>query len=329
MTPKTKPDVIVHKGNYPGWPWVTRTQKGKLLCVWRDDSVHGFSPTGRVMVADSDDGGKTWSPGRVVIDYGGVDDRNAAIAELPDDTLLVCYNTYTSKHVSKSRVIRSTDGGQSWQDDLAIDERDARTRSAPIPLSTGDILIPYYVAPGNGSLAALSSDGGKKWTTVRVPDVPGFIGDEWDALEVSPKRIIGLIRNSHPSRDGFFWVTESGDGGRTWSKPLLTNVQSQRAPSPPALGLHQGKPVLTYADRRMVSVSMVRPEDDRFVKWDVANRLPCYQYLPDGKPIPDGSYPVSVEIDAGRRFVVDYEIRPDARQIAGYLVDIPKGWISQ
>lgn len=326
MNVKSKPDVIVYRGSYPGWPWVVRTRKGRLLSVFRDDSVHGFSPTGRVVICESADGGKTWSAGRVVIDHGGVDDRNAAIGEMPDGTLLVCYNTYTAKQSSKSRVIRSTDGGQSWEDDVAIDERDARTRSAPIALTTGDILIPYYVAPGNGSLAAISGDGGRTWTTVSVPDVAGFIGDEWDVLEVEPKRLIGLIRNSHPSCDGHFWMTESRDAGRTWAKPLLTNVQSKRAPSPPHLGTHGGRPVLTYADQRMVSVSMVRPVDDRFVKWDVANRLPCYQYQPDGKPIADASYPASVELSADRRFVVDYEIRPGSHQIAGYFVDIPAGW---
>jgi hypothetical protein len=327
MGAKSKPDVIVYRGNYPGWPWVTRTKKGRLVCVWRDDGVHGFSPTGRVMVAHSDDGGKTWSPARVVIDHGGVDDRNAAVAELPDGTLLACYNTYTRASVSKSRVIRSRDAGLSWEDDVAIDERDARTRSAPVPLSTGDILIPYYVAPGSGSLAALSGDGGKTFKTVRVPDVPGFIGDEWDAIEVSPKRLIGMIRNSHPSGNGYFWMTESLDAGRTWTKPLLTNVQSERAPSPPNLGFHCSKPLLTYADKRMVSVAMVRPLDDRFAKWDVAKKLPCYQYQPDGKPIRDASYPASVEIDAQHRFVVDYEIRTGAHQIAGYVAEIPADWI--
>ncbi len=329
MKAKTQPDVIVYKGNYPGWPWVTRTRKGRLLCVFRDDGQHGFSPTGRVMITHSDNGGKRWSPARVVIDHGGVDDRNAAIGEMPDGTLLVCYNTYTAKKVSQSRVIRSTDGGMSWLGDVAVDEGDARTRSAPVPLSTGEILLPYYVAPGNGALAGLSGDGGKTWKTVRVPDASGFVGDEWDVLEVAPKRLIGLSRNSHRARQGFFWMTESRDAGRRWSKPVRTNVQSQRAPSPPALDVHGGRPILTYADRRMVSVSMVRPLDDGFVKWDVDHRLPCYQYRPDGQPIRDASYPVSVQLDARRRLIVDYEIRTLSRQIAGYVVDVPANWIGK
>ena len=46
---KSQPDVILHRGGYPGWPWVTPARDGRLVCVFRDDGVHGFSPTGKVM----------------------------------------------------------------------------------------------------------------------------------------------------------------------------------------------------------------------------------------------------------------------------------------
>ncbi len=327
MKPKTQPDVILYKGNYPGWPWLAKTKKGRLVCAFRDDGVHMFSPTGKILYTFSDDGGKTWVPTRVVIDHGDVDDRNSGIVELPDGTLLVCYNTYTEKGVSQSRVIRSTDGGETWKDDRPISDGDTRTRSGPVALSTGDIMVPYYIAPGSGALAGLSSDGGKAWQTVRIPDVPGFIGDEWDALEVAPKRLIGLIRNSHPTTNGTFWKTESRDGGRTWSKPVPTNVRDQRSTSPPNLSTHGRRPILTYCDRRMISVSMVLPIDDDFVLWNVDKTLPCLQYTPDGQPITDGGYPVSVELDERRRFLIDYEIRAKDHQIAGYVIDIPPEWI--
>jgi len=327
MTPKSQPDVIIYRGNYPGWPWLSKTKRGRLICAFRDDGVHGYSPTGKVLFTFSDDRGKTWAPTRVVVDHGDVDDRNAAIGELPDGTLLICYNTYTEKKVSQARVIRSTDGGQTWTDDRPITDRDTRTRSGPIALSTGDLLIPYYIAPGNGSLAALSSDAGRTWQTVRVPDAEGFVGDEWDALEVAPKRLIGLHRNNHPSSNGTFWKSESRDGGRTWCKPVATNVRDQRSMSPPNLGFHDRCVLLTYADRRMVSVSMVQPIDDEFVRWDVERKRVCFQYHPDGKPVADAGYPVSVELDARRRLVIDYEIRAEHHQIAGYVIDIPADWL--
>jgi len=324
---KSKPDVILHRGGYPGWPWVTRTGK-RLVCAFRDDGIHGFSPSGKVMWTFSGDEGKTWAPARVVVDQPGVDDRNAAVTGLPDGTLMVCYNTYTADRVSRPMVTCSKDEGTSWERPHPIADLDARTRGAPIVLASGEILIPIYKAPGNGSISARSTDGGRNWELSRVADTKGFLGDEWVVLEVEKGRIIGIIRNSG-ARDGYFWKTESRDGGRSWDLPVRTNVRDARSTSPAHVDLHGDVPVLTYADRRMVSVSMLTSGDAAFVRWDLDRRLPCYQYRPDGKPIADASYPVSVAVGPHRRFIVDYEIRPDGKWIAGYFVDLPQDWQSR
>lgn len=322
---KSRPDVIVYKGGYPGWPWVARAGRGRLVCAFRDDGVHGFSPTGKVLFTSSGDDGKSWAPAQVVADEPGVDDRNAAIVQLPDGRLMVCYNTYTRDSVSRCMVTCSQDGGKTWGRPAMMADLDARTRAAPIALASGDILIPIYRAPGNGSIAATSGDGGKTWQLAPVPDVPGFLGDEWSALEVEKGRVVGIIRNSGAA-DGYFWKTESRDGGRTWQKPVRTNVRDARSTSPAHLDWHGKTPVLTYADRRMVSVSMVTTADPEFCTWDLEHRVLCYQYCPDGLAIADASYPASVAVGEHRRFIVDYEIRPEGHWIAGYYVDVPVGW---
>jgi len=321
---KCRPDVIVYRGNYPGWPWVSRAGR-RLVCVFRDDGVHDFSPSGKVLFTFSDDEGKTWAPAAVVADEPGVDDRNAAIAQLPDGRLMVCYNTYTKDRVSRCMAVCSRDGGKSWERPTIIANLDARTRAAPLALASGDILIPIYKAPGRGALAAISGDGGKTWRLFPVPDAPGFIGDEWSVLEIERNRLVGILRNNG-ARDGYFWKTESRDGGRTWDTPVKTNVCDARSVSPAHLDFHGNTPVLTYADRRMVSVSMVTTADPTFQTWDTAHRWPCYQYCPDGSAIADGSYPVSVAVGERRRFIVDYEIRAEGRWIAGYFVDLPLSW---
>jgi len=322
---KNRPDVVIYRGNYPGWPWVARAGKERLVCVFRDDGVHDFSPGGRVMWSASDDLGKTWAPARVVADEPGVDDRNAAVVQLPEGTFLACYNTYTKDRVSRPMVVQSKDGGATWDRPRQIADLDARTRGAPIGLASGDLLIPIYRAPGNGSLAALSPDGGKTWKLSPVPDPKGFLGDEWVVVEVTKERIVGILRNSGAG-DGTFWKTESRDGGRSWDRPVRTNVRDARATSPAHFDLHGRTPVLTYADRRMVSVSMVTTTDPEFRTWDLRRRLPCYQYRPDGGPIADGSYPVSAAVGPHRRFIVDYEIRTEGKWIAGYFVDLPREW---
>ncbi len=322
---KSRPDVIVHRGGYPGWPWVTRAGEARLVCVFRDDGVHGFSPTGKVLWTESRDDGKTWAASRVVADEPGVDDRNAAVTRLPDGTLTVCYNTYTEDRVSQAVVICSKDDGATWEPPRPITDLDARTRGAPVLLTSGDILIPIYKAPGNGSIAARSADGGQSWELSNVPDTDGFVGDEWVVLEVEPGRTVGIIRNNG-ARDGYFWKTESRDGGRRWDRPAKTNVRDARSTSPAHVDRHGKAPILTYADRRMVSVSMVTTDDPEFCRWNLDERVACYQYRADGGPIADASYPVSVAVGRHRRFVVDYEVRPEGKWIAGYFVDLPEAW---
>jgi hypothetical protein len=223
-------------------------------------------------------------------------------------------------------TIRSADGGRTWSRPRPLDRPNTRTRSAAVTFSDGTLALPYYVAPGNGSLAAISEDGEKRWKTFAVPDAEGFVGDEWDLVEVEPGRLIGIHRNSHSGGDGTFWKTESRDGGRTWSVPKPTNIRDRRSRSPAQITMHGKTPTVIYADRRMVSVSAVRSTDPELLKWDVDRRLPCYLYNADETPIADGSYPVSAPTGDNRRLIVDYEIRKTTKRIAGYYVAFPPDW---
>jgi Neuraminidase (sialidase) len=323
---KSTADVVIYEGSYPGWPWITAGADGTFYCVLREGTEHGFSATGRILLSESRDQGKSWSQARVVIDDPGVDDRNVALTELKNGSLLMVYNSYTDTLKSQALGSFSADQGTTWSTPAPIGPEETRTRAAVVELSDGSLFLPFYQAPGDASLAARSTDGGKTWTTVTLQNLDGFTGDEWDALEVEPGRIIGIIRNNHPEGKGFFWMSESRDYGQTWSPPRKTNLQSDRYPSPAQIVLQNGKPTVIYPDRRMVSVAAAKTDDPAFLTWDVDNRLPCYQYNPDESPIADGSYLSSVPVGQNRRFLVDYEIRDASHRIAGYFVDFPAGW---
>jgi photosystem II stability/assembly factor-like uncharacterized protein len=324
--PRVKPDVVLYQGQYPGWPWLTRIRSGTMLCVFREGTEHGFSASGKAMLVRSDDDGRTWSPASAIVDEPGVDDRNVAISELPNGDLLVVYNTYTSADESVAMTTRSSDGGRTWQKPNSVGTPNTRTRAAAVALANGELVLPYYIAPGSGALAARSTDNGLTWTTVRIPDVTGFVGDEWDALEVEPGRLVGIFRNSHPQSDGTFWKAESRDGGRNWTSPQPTNIRSLRYASPPQIVRQSDRPTVIYSDRRMVSVSAVTTRDPDFLRWDVGRKLECYRYRADESPITDSSYPVSAPVSASTRLIVDYEIRSETRQISGYFVTFPATW---
>jgi len=325
-TVKSQPDVVLFEGKYPGWPWIAKGQDGTLYVVFREGTVHMFSAVGRVMFTKSTDNGRSWSKPVTIMDTPKVDDRNAAVVGLPNGEILVFFNTYTADKKSTAMVIRSKDGGSTWSSPVPTGTPNTRTRSAAIVLKNGNLLLPYYAAPGNASLAGLSTDLGKSWKTVQVPNAEGFIGDEWDVLEVEPNRLIGIHRNSYPKSDGTFWKSESRDGGGTWDRPKPTNVRSRRANSPAQITTHHGIPTLIYADRREVSVSAVTTGDSDFLTWDLDHRLPCFLYNADETPIPDGSYPASVETGPNQRLIIDYEIRTESKRITGYFVTFPEDW---
>ena len=88
--PKSQPDVLIYQGTYPGWPWVSRCPNGTLVCAWREETQHGFSAVGRLMLSQSRDDGKRGSPAVTFLDVPGVDDRNVAIQCESDLEWLVC-----------------------------------------------------------------------------------------------------------------------------------------------------------------------------------------------------------------------------------------------
>lgn len=271
------------------------------------------------MLAESIDGGLTWSAARVIADEPDIDDRNVAICVLSEDDWIVSYNTFTRDEVSRVKTIRTRDGGASWGQPQTVSEDDLRARSAAILTASGDLVLPVYRSPGDGSVAAVSADDGRSWHTVSMPDAPQYIGDEWTVAEVSHGRLVGIHRNNHPAGDGSFWKSESTDG-RTWTAPSMTNARSRRFPSPAQITLHDGKPILVYANERFVSVAIARPDGQDLLQW---TGEPAYQYRPDGKPIADGSYPVSAQVSSSRRLIVDYEIHDQEHVITGHFIEVP------
>ena len=348
-------DIVIFSGNYPAWPWVTRDDGGRLYCIFREDGLanrpdtgHGFTPVGRLYLASSDDRGHTWSQAKVIVDNEGLDDVGMGIVATPDGELLINYYSRFGPSGSRSQAwfTRSRDGGLSWEPSVPTSAEDTRSRGAPLVMSDGSILVPIYRSmfsdAGHQSIAAVSVDGGHTWSNHCVPNTPNGEANEWTALEVEPGRIIGLHRVEGTENAGYLWKTESRDRGRTWTRPLRTNVRDATSSSPPQLDFHGERVVLTFADRRMVSVAMATTDDPDFVDWDLDHSVRCFQYRADGHAIADASYPCSVTVGPHRRLVVDYEIEsaitpsPDVildyevsqerKQITAHFVDVPESW---
>ncbi len=118
---------------------------------------------------------------------------------------------------SKGAVLRTIDGGTSWEslqipDSSDLDFRDVHAESDQLA---------YVLSAGPGPLSKLfkTTDGGKTWTLLLTnPDEKGFLDAIafWDADH-------GLIMGDPV--DGQFVILRTDDGGKTW----------ERRPTPPAL----------------------------------------------------------------------------------------------
>lgn len=329
---KSTPDVIIYEGTYPGWPWISAGADGTLYCVFRDGTEHGFSATGKALFTKSTDQGQTWSPASLIVDEPGVDDRNVAIVEIPGGELLVTYNTYAQmpnsrKAISQVMTIKSSDGGKSWGTPRPGPVPNSQSKSAAVVLKDGSLVWPFYIAPMNGAIAAISRDRGESWTSVKIPESSEFTGDEWDLVETDPGHLLAIMRNANRTGAVALCFSESKDGGTTWSVPQKTNLTTVRyAPGQIFLQGKKQTPTVIYPDRRMISVSAAKANDPGMLNWQIDQLLPCYLYNANEKPIPDGSYAVSAPAGPNRRLIVDYEIRPESKRITGYFVDFPEDW---
>ena len=324
-------------GRYAGWPTLTRLRNGELRVVYSGGREAHICPWGKVRMIRSVDGGETWSKPETIYDCA-IDDRDAALLELKDGTLLVFWFTDVDfgdpKYVPGERYqkywntldktavrqmlgsfcIRSTDGGKTWSNPVRLP---AMTPHGPTLLRDGRILMVGMQSrytrghltndpeeksePSHKKIVVCESkDGGLTWQTVTH-----ISPDDWNRWTIAEPTV-------HEAKDGtlcayfryhkglaHLLLSESKDGGRTWSQLKETNVDGY---PPHILRLRDGRTLLTYARRKKGSMGVfaaIGMDDGR--TWDVANELVL---LRDDNP--DLGYATTAELDDGTLLTVFY-----------------------
>jgi len=212
-------------------------------------------------------------------------------------------------------VMLSADAGATWGAPIRVP---VTSPHGPIGLRNGDLL--YLGKPFVAShelvdsiiTAVRSSDGGYTWQKVgEVPLYPGTITSNYHeahVLELPTGKLLGVIRlekapgaNGDVTQAGLIHfstlLTESSDGGCTWSLP-----RSLGYGSPPHLLRHSsGALILTYGYRQpgygqRVGISH---DDGQNWAWDWIIR--------DDAPDWDLGYPSTAELADGSLFTVYYQ----------------------
>lgn len=204
----------------------------EVLAVVRAGAGH-VGITGRLDAVRSLDGGRTWGAPAVIVD-SKVDDRNPALGQAPDGTVVLAYHAQASYdkdgkwagHLKRAqmRVARSHDGGVTWEDPrplnyTAMEKHSAYGRIVALP--DGALLLPIY---GGGigetektrdhAYILRSRDNGQTW------DDPSLLAagyNETALLLLPDGNLLAAMRSD--DRGGLLALYRSADGGRTWSEP--------------------------------------------------------------------------------------------------------------
>lgn len=302
------------------FPVLVKWPDGTLGAVVRGGAPH-VGVQGRLDWIHSEDGGKTWSEPTVIVDSEW-DDRNPAAGVMPDGTIVVSYaeaSTYNAQgrfDMSAGRYamyyVLSTDRGKTWSRKvpLCLDLFDYGSPYGRIIVQRdGTALMPLYLWPqkldglrGTVTREQLtcagfvrSKDNGRTWEDWSLITT----GHNETSLEELPDgRLIAALR----TEGGAVSVSESSDGGRSWSPPRLITKPGQHPPD--LVRLSSGVLLMVYGCRLEPKGVQAILSDDGGQTWSFERRVfLAWQCLNT-----DCGYPSAVQLDDGTIVTLYYAV---------------------
>lgn len=294
------------------FPVMIRLDNGDLVAAVRAGGTH-VHVKGRLDWIRSKDNGKTWT--RSLLVDTPLDDRNPAVGQLADGTVLVAYHIaggYGPNGEPPVRgaklirdglyILRSHDHGMTWdqpvKSQIAL-ENAASSFGKIVQLSDGTALMAVYYLKGSPydhiSYVYRSRDGGKTWGD------PSHIATDFDetALAVLPQdRLIAVLRSKAA---GFLSVSFSTDKGRTWSVPHQITAAKEHPAD--VIPLKDGRLLLCFGERNKPYGVRARLSSNQGVDWGPETFI-----LVADCESADCGYPSSAEVSPGRIVTVYYSV---------------------
>lgn len=345
---------IYRDHHYNCFPSVVKREDGTIVAGFRQatdrqfaygGATHVDSTSKAVYVTSSD--GKTWNrqPGIIHDDFfHGVQDpclnllsdgtlfatffmwkvleASSVVERKPDDHLL--YDRWLGR-IDNVYSIRSTNGGQSWDEPIALPFHPVALRGNCAELADGSLLAPLYgIEDGTYNVViARTEDRGKTWTRhATIPGCDGYHFEEPHLYRTASGKLVAFIRTikkeGEPDRDADrmpLYTAESLDDGKTWSRPVKREFYS---PSPfHAVRLASGNVLLSYGHRHKPYGIRAAILDAECGNWDDVQEV----VLRDDGSGDDIGYTSGVQLDDGRILIAYYyyDRHKGERYIAGTL----------
>jgi len=329
----------MEQGGY--FPVAIRLATGEILTVMRAGAPH-IGKAGRLVMSISKDGGRSWAIPWTAVD-GPEDDRNPALGQLADGTVLLAYAILSGYDASGLKlsprreerifdgvyIMRSKDKGRTW----TKPERSEGIHSfyagqgavSPygkiISLADGTVIMPVYfefgAERGNESYIFRSKDGGKTWGE---PTLLGQHYNETAVVGLGGGRLLAAMRSE---KSGHLAVIRSADSGRTWSAAVQVTADSEHPAD--LILLKDSRILLTYGERNPPRGARAVLSRDGGQTWDMTGKI----ILADDCPNTDCGYPSSVETADGNIVSLFYRVddlndAPASAKCAAVLWQAPK-----
>ena len=182
--------------------------------AYREDERLGLAAANEgVYTATSRDDGYTWEPARMLLERAGTAGR---VVDLGDGSLLMPVNGRTGGGSGSGWVMRSTDGGETWEQHGVV------TPALPgltfsemrvLPLGGGGVLAGMRTAEANFYVSH-SDDGGATWSAPDETPIYCKGGSPFDLIMLADGRVLATYGHRRPPYGVRACLSE--DGGRTW-----------------------------------------------------------------------------------------------------------------
>ena len=315
-------DVVKGSGYFPV---MIKLRSGDLLAVMRGGGQH-VDIRGRLDMVSSKDGGKSWSAPWTVVDEQ-FDDRNPALGQLPDGTVLLAYSIAKNydetglkfKGTRKDRVfdgvylMRSSDKGRTWtkpERSEAIHQfygdhglvspygKMAIARDGTLLMA---VYFEFFDERGFQSYLFRSKDKGRTWGD------PTRMGDGYNETGITTLRDGTLLAALRSGKGQHIAITRSQDMGRTWSAPVQATADMEHPGD--LVQLRDGRVLLTYGVRNVPRGVHAMYSGDGGLTWDKEHKV----VITNDAPNVDCGYPSSVELKNGEIATVFYQVE-DAKK---------------
>jgi sialidase-1 len=301
------------------FPVAIQLNNGDILAVVRGGAPH-IGVKGRLDLVRSPDAGKTWSKPWTAVDESQ-DDRNPALGQLKDGTVVLAYAIASGYDESGERfkggradrifdgvyLIFSKDDGRTWtkpvRDETIKKHYASNGAVSPygkvVQLRDGTVLMAvyfdFYGDRGHESWLFRSRDNGRTWGEQAI------IGRHYNETGIVALRDGRLLAALRSEKGGHLAIAESGDQGKTWSTPVQVTKDSEHPGD--LIQLRDGRVLLSYGERNAPrGVRAVLSADGR--NWD--NSKPIV--LAADAPVTDCGYPSSVEVGGGKILTMYYQV---------------------